>query len=131
MFQLWTSKIIVPDKISQIASDNTGNSNTDVIQYVLIGILCAFQIIIISFSNQKIRETIKDWYHDRSSAHQVREAFVAGASRLSQLPSRISSRRPSLRRVKTLEEGIAIATNKNQNIVSRTEQASLPVHEII
>ena len=129
--QLWTSKIIVPDKISQIASKSTNNSDTDVIQYILIGILCTFQIIIIVFSNQKIKDSIKNWYNDRSSAYQVREAFTAGASRLSQLPSRISSRRPSLRRVKTLEEGIAIATNRNQNIISKTEPTNLPVHEIV
>ena len=126
----WENDFIKPIPKSQVMEQTVIiNNNTDIIQYVLLGVLGIFQIIIAMMSNSKVKEKVKGWLDNKSSSYQVRQTLAESAQRLGQIPSRLQSRRSSLRRARAIEEGLAgTALAKN---VSKTEQTSANIQEII
>ena len=127
---IWENNFIKPIPKSQSTEQTMiANNNTDIIQYVLLGILGIFQIILALMTSSKVKEKAKGWLDTKSSSYQVRQTLAESAQRLGQLPSRLQSRRSSLRRAKALEEGLAgTALAKN---VSKAEQTSANIQEII
>ena len=127
---IWENDFIKPIPKSQVMEQTVIiNNNTDIIQYVLLGILGIFQIVIAMMSNSKVKEKVKGWLDNRSSSYQVRQTLADSAQRLGQIPSRLQSRRSSLRRARAIEEGLA-GTVLAKN-VSKTEQTSANIQEII
>ena len=128
--KIWENDFIKPTLKSQnIEQTMIVNNNTDIIQYVLLGVLAIFQIIIALMFSSKVKAKVKGLLDKKTSTYQVRQTLAESAQRLSQLPSRLQSRRSSLRRARALEEGLAgsvLAKN-----VSKVEQTSTNVQEII